>query len=133
VPSLKPPAGVVITSSGFSGGGNRVGTDATAKTDMDIAALGGFYADELAAAGWSKLDSGNGNMLSWSIWSVPDHGDLQGFLYIRNGPAVGQKTLHVEVTSTDSSAMSLGATFSYSGTASSLVPATALPTPTPAP
>jgi len=113
LPALKAPPGVTVNSSGSSGGGARFGTDATAATDMSAADLRSFYANQLTAAGWTQIDSGGSGMLAWSTWSIPDHSDLQGFLYVRNGPASGQRSLHVEAGSTDPNAATPNSSYSY--------------------
>jgi len=116
LPSLNPPPGVTVRGNGGSGGGlGRFGTDAVAITDMSVADLDAFYANQLIAKGWSKLSSGGDAALTWSTWSVPDHSDLQGFLYVRDGPISGQRSLHVEVASTDPNAQSYtGGAYGYS-------------------
>jgi len=114
LPSLDPPPNVTVRGSGGSGGLGRFSTDASAITDMSVADLDAFYANQLLAKGWTKLSSGAGGELTWSTWSVPDHSDLQGFLYVRGGPVPGQRSLHVEVASTDPNAASSQGGYGYS-------------------
>ena len=107
MPALKGPQGVTVYSGGGSGGSaTRFSTDAVAATtDMSAGDLHAFYANELVAAGWTEASSGGDAFITWSTWTIPDHSDLQGFLYVRNGPAAGQRALHLEVASTDPNAV----------------------------
>lgn len=143
LPSLEAPQGVTVHENGNAGGRSRFTTDAIAVTDMSVADLHAFYANELAGAGWIQVDSGDDDSLSWSTWSIPGHGDVQGFLYVRDGTATGQRSLHAEVSSTDPNAQSATGGYSYGGGFSSspgsaaavrTPPApTETPTPTPGP
>jgi hypothetical protein len=141
IPALQPPDGASVSSTGGAvGTASRSGTDAVAATDMAVADLSSFYAGELGDAGWTQLAAGGGAALSWSTWSIPDHSDLQGFLYVRSGPASGQRSLHLEVGSTDPSAIlspssgvgiDVGAPVSGSTRPGATPPATATATPSP--
>jgi hypothetical protein len=137
LPSLKPPANATVRSTGGGGSNTRFTSDATAITDMSVSDLATFYADQLTAAGWSRIDSGTAGSLAWSTWSIPDHSDLQGFLYVRDGPAAGQRSLHLEGASTDPNASSssfFGSGVPVSGVVqpiSPLPPSPATPTSTP--
>ena len=138
IPSLQAPQGVSVYNLGSSGGGpNRFGTDSVAVTDMTVADLHAFYAKALTSAGWTQVSTGGGTSLIWSTWSIPDHSDLQGFLYVRDGPATGQRSLHLEVSSTDPNAVMTPNTYGYGvtlpGIAPAIAPATATPTALPTP
>jgi len=110
VPVLQPPAGVPVYMNGGSGFGRaRYGTDSVAVTDMSVGDLHGFFANELIGAGWTQTNTGGDALLTWSTWSIPDHSDLQGFLYVRDGAAAGQHSLHLEVDSTDPTAVTSAA------------------------
>src|ERR1700731_1853577 len=54
LPSLKPPPGVRIQSSGSGGGGSGWSADASAQTEMAPMELEAYFAKQLEAAGWGR-------------------------------------------------------------------------------
>lgn len=71
LPSLKPPPGVRIQSSGSGGGGRGWSTEATAKTEMAPMQLEAFFAEQLQAAGWGRVTGSADDLFAWSSWLVP--------------------------------------------------------------
>ncbi len=134
LPALQPPQGARITTEPGIAGPFRSGSDATATTDMSMLDLHSFYAGELSAAGWTQTNSGGDASLAWSTWSIPDHPDLQGFLYVRDGPASGRRSLHLEIGSTSPNTSPFPAPPGGSVTTiPNPAPATPTPTATPVP
>lgn len=109
LPSLESPPGVTVYGAGGSGNSARYGVESVALTTMAVSDLHAFYANELVAAGWISSAQGDDGSLSWSTWTILNRSDLQGFFYVRDGPATGQRALHLDVASTDSNALSSGA------------------------
>jgi hypothetical protein len=101
LPALSAPAGVVIRFTGpviFGGPpmlGNRVVSEATAITEMPVAALEAAFAEQLAA-GWMRLAGDADTTLAWSRWRVPDEEGRVGFLYVLTGPGTNERTLHLD-------------------------------------
>ena len=127
LPALPAPADVQIQMNGGGGGPNRFNSDATAITAQSASALETYFAQQLAAAGWTRVADDAAGPLAWSIWTVPGDGGYQGFLYALDAPGQNRKELHVQVES---------ATASFGGGASSptiampsggVVPATTAP------
>ena len=133
LPPLQPPSGATVRANGNFGSGSRFSTDSLAITDLSPGDLHAVYASQLAGSGWKEIDSGADGALAWSTWSVPDHADLQGFLYVRDGPAAGQLSLHAEIASTDPNAQFAGSVYNYGppGAGPVFVPAASTPTPAP--
>jgi hypothetical protein len=141
LPSLSAPDGVTVRPTGTSGGGNSTGSAAIASAEMSVDALNAFYTRQLQSAGWVQAGSATAPMLDWSTWSITDHSGYQGFFYVRQGPADGQLSLHVDVSSTDPNANQIGGVYTGSAIAvpssaalsATSAPLVATPTPTPTP
>jgi hypothetical protein len=102
LPALTAPPGVVIRFNlpiifgGPPMPGNRVVSEATATTEMPVAALEAAFAEQLAAAGWTRLAGDADDVLAWSRWRVPGEEGRAGFLYVLAGPGTNERTLHLD-------------------------------------
>jgi hypothetical protein len=133
LPPLAPPTGVQVQPNGGSGGSGHVSSDAAAATSLSPAELEAAYAQQLSAAGWTRIDGHDDGTLVWSTWSLPASAgadDWQGFLLVRQGPADGVFSLHLEANSP--SLLIAGGSGGGSFTVVS-APATAQPVSLPAP
>jgi len=99
LPALTAAADVQIQMNGGGGGPNRFTSDATAITAQSASALETYFAQQLAAAGWTRVAGDAAGPLAWSIWTVPGDGGYQGFLYALDAPGQNRKELHVQVES----------------------------------
>jgi len=99
LPRLTAPAGLTVQNRGGQGGYGRATTEALATTDRSPAALESLYEQQLVAAGWTRLDGGDAEVLAWSTWTIPNQTDWRGFLYVREAPGEGQLLLHLEAAS----------------------------------
>jgi hypothetical protein len=72
LPSLKPPPGVRIKSSGSGGSGSGWSTDASAQTEMAPMELEAYFAKQLEGAGWGRLAGSADDYFAWSSWLVPE-------------------------------------------------------------
>jgi hypothetical protein len=132
IPRLYPPEGVLLQASGGGGGSqNRWASEAGAMTDRPTAELEAFFAQQLAAAGWTRQAGQAAAALSWSTWQVPGEGDWQGVLLVIEGPGPDRRSLSVRVESATAAPGSGGAYSVYTvggGTSSSyMVPGPAVP------
>jgi hypothetical protein len=100
IPSLTAPEGVQLRMAGGGGGPGRWTQEASAETEQRVAPLEAHFAQQLQAAGWSRLAGQEDGPLAWSTWKVPGEGEWQGFLLVREVPGVNQRALHIEVNST---------------------------------
>jgi len=115
IPRLYPPEGVILqTSFGGGGGQDRWTSEAVAVTDQSSAALEGFFAQQLAAAGWTRQAGRPDTPLAWSVWQVPGEGDWQGLLLVVEGPGPNRRALSVRVESPTSTSSSVGSYSYYS-------------------
>lgn len=76
LPQLAPPAETQVRGSG---GGSSSGPDsitvsaeAEIETDLSTVELATHYEDQLADAGWERLDDSQTEALAWSAWSFTD-------------------------------------------------------------
>lgn len=140
IPSLSPPPGVVLQGgSGGGGGPNRWSSDATAETTRGPAELEAYFAQQLAAAGWTRQDGRTDGRLAWSAWTIPSEGDWRGLLIVAEWPEANRRLLTARVESPTLSPYGSGGivTFGsgtyYPGPAGPVpVPPTAPPAPAPA-
>lgn len=93
LPRLQPPDGVVLQQSSGGGGGNRQASEATATTARSPRELEAHFAQQLAAAGWTKTGSGADTTLAWSTWKVPGDGAWQGTLIVYEAPGKDRRGL----------------------------------------
>ncbi len=96
LPALAAPAGVQIAPSGGGGGGNRFTSSAYATSALPVDALHDAYAEQLAAAGWTRVEGGVDGPLAWSTWRIPGAGDFAGFLYVLRTATPNQAELYVQ-------------------------------------
>jgi len=82
LPVLRPPDGVSLQGSGGGGGGNNQQSTATATTPRPPAELEAHFAQQLGAAGWTRIAGRADGALAWSTWKVPGQGDWQGLLLV---------------------------------------------------
>lgn len=93
LPRLQPPDGVVLQQSGGSSGGNRQASEATATTTRSPRDLEAHFAQQLAAAGWTKTGSGADTTLAWSTWRVAGDGGWRGTLVVYEAPGKDRRGL----------------------------------------
>ena len=99
LPALRAPDGVVLQATGSSAGGPRQQSDAVATTAKGAAELESFFAQQLAAAGWTRISGGANAPLAFSTWKVPGDGDWQGVLIIIEMPANDRRSLMLRAES----------------------------------
>jgi hypothetical protein len=99
LPALRAPDGVVLQSSGSSMGGPRQQSDAIANTSKTSAELESFFAQQLAAAGWTRVAGGANTPLAFSTWKVPGDGDWQGVLIVIEMPSKDRRSLMLRAES----------------------------------
>ncbi|HTE83547.1 MAG TPA: hypothetical protein VK821_02345 [Dehalococcoidia bacterium] len=102
LPKLVPPDGVRVQqpSGNVPFVANASSSEVIASTDMAVAELEDFYAQQLTAAGWTATDSGSDSNVAWAIFSVPGSQPATGFLYVLSVPGQARRVLHVQTTST---------------------------------
>ena len=103
LPALTAPADVQIQMNGGGGGPNRFTSDATALTAQSVSALEAHFAQQLQAAGWTRVAGNTTGPVAWSTWTAPGNGGYQGFLYALDAPGQNRKELHVQVASASAS------------------------------
>jgi len=128
LPALTAPAGVQVQTTSGGGGPNRFTSDATAITDQSVTTLEAHFAQQVQAAGWTRVAGGANGPVAWSTWTVPGDGGYEGFLYAMEAPGQNRKDLHVQVESAASQAGWIGYAPAAAATAA---PARIIPTPTP--
>jgi len=99
LPALRAPDGVLLQASGSSMGGARQQSDAVATTPKTAAELESFFAQQLAAAGWTRVAGGANTPLAFSTWKVPGDGDWQGVLIVIEMPAKDRRSLMLRAES----------------------------------
>src|SRR5581483_3733309 len=100
LPPLYAPADVQVHSlasfrAPLPGEPERVVSEAVVYTARSVGELADHYAQQLAAAGWTRLDGGGNGRLAWSAWRLPGEDIWQGWLYVADGPGAGQRWLEV--------------------------------------
>ena len=103
LPALTAPADVQIQMNGGGGGPNRFTSDATALTAQSVSALEAHFAQQLQAAGWTRVAGNTTGPVAWSTWTAPGNGGYEGFLYALDAPGQNRKELHVQVESASAS------------------------------
>lgn len=99
LPALRAPDGVILQATGSSAGGPRQQSDAVATTAKGAAELESFFAQQLAAAGWTRVAGGASTPMAFSTWKVPGDGDWQGVLIIIEMPAKDRRSLMLRAES----------------------------------
>jgi hypothetical protein len=83
LPALRAPDGVLLRGGmGGSGGNDRQTSEAGATTKLSASDLEAQFAQQLAAAGWTKLAHGADGPVAWSTWKVPGDGEWRGLLLV---------------------------------------------------
>ena len=88
-----------MQATGSSMGGPRQQSDAVATTAKGAAELESFFAQQLAAAGWTRVAGGANTPLAFSTWKVPGEGDWQGVLIVIEMPAKDRRSLMLRAES----------------------------------
>jgi len=96
LPALAPPAGVPVQPSGSSGGNDRFTSEATALTDKRSSELEAFYAQQVQAAGWTRVAGGAEGPYTWSAWTLPGGDGYQGLLTVLEAPGQNRRELRVQ-------------------------------------
>jgi len=96
LPILAPPAGVQVQPNGSGGGNNRFTSEATALTDKRAADLEAFYAQQVQAAGWTRVAGGADGPYAWSAWTLPGGDGYQGLLAVLEAPGQNRRELRVQ-------------------------------------
>jgi len=96
LPVLAPPAGVPVQPSGSSGGNDRFTSEATALTDKRSSELEAFYAQQVQAAGWTRVAGGAEGPYAWSAWTLPGGDGYQGLLTVLEAPGRNRRELRVQ-------------------------------------
>lgn len=83
LPALRPPDGVVLRGGmGGMSGSDRQSSEAGATTTLSASELETAFAQQLAAAGWTKIARGADGPIAWSTWKIPGDGDWRGLLLV---------------------------------------------------
>ncbi len=82
LPPLRAPAGVVMRASGGGGGNDRQSSEATATSKTSAVDLETAFAQQLVAAGWSRIAGATSGPISLSTWKLPGDGDWRGLLLV---------------------------------------------------
>jgi hypothetical protein len=99
LPQLRAPDGVFMQAMGASFGGPRQQSEATATTSKSPTELEAFFAQQLSAAGWTRVAGGANAPLAWSTWKVPGDGDWSGVLIVFETPAKDRRSLMLRAES----------------------------------
>ncbi len=100
LPRLSGPAGVPMQTGMGQMGLDYATTSAVATTDMSVGQLETYFAEELVTAGWTRLTAGGDGPVAWSLWTLPEEGEWQGFLTAVEAPGVNRRRLSLVVEST---------------------------------
>ncbi len=95
LPQLRAPEGVTLQSNGSGMGGNRQSSEATALTSKSVAELESGFAQQLAAAGWTRVAGRADGPLAYSTWKIPGDGEWQGLLLVIESPGKDRRSLTV--------------------------------------
>ena len=82
LPPLRAPAGVVMRGSGGGGGNDRQSSEATATSKTSAVDLETAFAQQLVAAGWSRIAGATSGPIALSTWKLPGDGDWRGLLLV---------------------------------------------------
>jgi len=83
LPALRAPDGVLLRGGmGGSSGMDRQSSEAGATTKLTASELEAQFAQQLAAAGWTKIARSADGPVAWSTWKVPGDGDWRGLLLV---------------------------------------------------
>jgi hypothetical protein len=88
LPALRAPDGVVLRGGmGGSSGMDRQTSEAGATTKLSANDLETQFAQQLAAAGWTRIARGADGPVAWSTWKIPGDGDWRGLLLVNETSA----------------------------------------------
>jgi hypothetical protein len=88
LPALRPPDGVLLRGGmGGMSGNDRQTSEANATTKLSASDLETAFAQQLAAAGWTRVARGADGPVAWSTWKLPGEGDWRGVLFIHETTA----------------------------------------------
>ncbi|MBD2071618.1 hypothetical protein H6F93_29560 [Leptolyngbya sp. FACHB-671] len=96
LPNLPPPADAFIGS----GSNDGFRSDVEIESDLDAKALIDHYNRQFQQTNWTQIDSGEGELLQWSLWNFEDEQgrNWQGLLTITEVQNVpGQYSAYVQV------------------------------------
>jgi hypothetical protein len=83
LPTLRAPDGVVLRGGMGGGGGmDRQTSDAGAVSKLSVSDIESAFAQQLVAAGWTRLAGSASGPVAWSTWKLPGDGDWRGLLLI---------------------------------------------------
>ncbi|HKY50049.1 MAG TPA: hypothetical protein VJP45_02220, partial [Candidatus Limnocylindria bacterium] len=83
LPALRAPDGVRLGGGmGGMSGNDRQTSEANATTKLSAGDLEAAFAQQLSAAGWTRLARGADGPVAWSTWKLPGEGDWRGVLFI---------------------------------------------------
>ena len=103
MPSLRPPAGVMISGGGFGGSSEGWTAHATARTDLSVSDLESHLSAQLTDAGWSRLGGSVDEVVGWSSWRAPEGDAWTGLLLVLRPLGPGQLTLMFRLEEQDES------------------------------
>lgn len=72
IPDLSPPPDSRLFPQGGGDSDDSAHFAATLETTLDLAFINSHYAAQLAEAGWTHLDTGEGGPQTWSSWTFRD-------------------------------------------------------------
>lgn len=97
MPALYAPPGVEMEGGGGGGGDAHWSSQATAKTNMPLPELEGFFARQLSRSGWTRLSGGSAEVTAWSSWKIAGKDDWRGLLIVLASPEDDERWLTVYV------------------------------------
>lgn len=102
LPAPAAPTGVQLQMNG-GGGPNRSTSDARALTDRRAGASETHFAQQVRAAGWTRVAGEATGPLAWSTGKVPGEGRYEGCLSAMDAPGQNRTELPVQVESASAS------------------------------
>ncbi|HEV8655422.1 MAG TPA: hypothetical protein VGR85_07925 [Candidatus Limnocylindria bacterium] len=83
LPALHAPDGVILRGGmGGMSGNDRQTSESGATTKLSASDLEAQFAQQLVAAGWTKLARSADGPIAWSTWKLPGDGDWRGLLLV---------------------------------------------------
>ena len=83
LPVLRAPDGVIIRGGmGGMSGMDRQTSEASATTKLSPSDLESQFAQQLAAAGWTRVAHSADGPVAWSTWKLPGDSDWRGLLLV---------------------------------------------------
>ena len=88
IPTLKVPAGTVMTGGGSSSGDGSAESTSEIRTEMSPLDLSAHFSNQLEATGWQLLERDSTDQFAWSAWSTSDQDGVSwsGTLIILKNP-----------------------------------------------